>query len=157
MRCCRGSALARALGTAAVSLVLITACGGGDDSSAPAAPPAPPLALILGYGMPQSPSYPAGSIIISPPNGRRSISDDGPVRVDLELAGFPAQRLDAPNFQPKDTAQLKYVFALPQALAVEPPTPCVAVAAKVTVTSVTGAIGVANFQVCAGVGLGLEA
>lgn len=157
MRSCRRSALARALGTATLSLVLTTACGGGGDSSAAVVPPASPLAFILGYGMPQSPSYPAGSIIISPPNGRRSISDDGPVRADLELAGIPVQRLDAPNFEPKDTAQLKYVFELPQALAVEPPTPCVAVAAKVTVTSVSGAVGIANFQVCAGVGLGLEA
>lgn len=157
MRGCRRSDLARALGTATLGLVLITACGGGGESSAAAAPPASPLAFILGYAMPQSPSYPAGSIVISPPDGRRSISDDGPVRAELELAGFPAQRLDAPNFQPRDTAQLKYVFELPPSLAVEPPAPCVAVAAKVTVTSATGATGMANFQVCAGVGLGLEA
>src|SRR5512140_1747103 len=147
MRCCRRSALAMALGTATLSLVLITACGGGGDS------PTPTPGFRFAYEMPQAPSYPAGSIIVSPPPGRTTISDDGPVRAELELAGFPVQRLDAPNFQAPDTAELKYVFGLPQALAVAPPARCAAVSAKVTVTATTGAASVVTFQVCAGVGL----
>lgn len=151
MRSRRRSALARALGTATLSLVLITACGGGGDSSAPTSSPG----FRFAYDMPQPPSYPAGSIIISPPPGRTTISDDGPVRAELELAGFPVQRLDAPNFKAADTAELKYVFGLPQALAVEPPARCASVAAMVTVTATTGAASVVTFQVCAGVGLGI--
>src|SRR6185369_17924639 len=104
--------LARALLLAAFGVVLATACGGGDNGALLPAPPG----YVLQYALPQSPVYPAGTITISPPNGRMAISDDGPVRVELELAGFPVERLDGPNFQPKDNPQLKYVFGLPQAL-----------------------------------------
>lgn len=83
-----------------------------------------------------------------------TISGEGPVRVQLELAGFPVQQLDGPNFEPKDNPQLKYVFGLPQALA---PETRACTSAKVTVTSVSGEVSVASFGVCAGVGLGLEA
>ncbi len=121
MRCCRRSAIARALATATLSLVLVAACGDGGDSSAPAASSAPSPTFRFAYEMPQAPSYPTGSIIISPPHGRTTISDDGPVRAELELAGFPVQRLDAPNFESTDTVQLKYVFGLPQALALNLP------------------------------------
>lgn len=63
------------------------------------------------------------------------------------------QRLDGPNFQPKDNPQLKYVFGLPQALA---PESLACVVAKLTVTSVTGATGQDTFGFCAGVGIGRE-
>lgn len=145
--------LAQALGVA--GLLLATACGGGGDWPDSAAPSADPLGFVIGYEPLQSPIFPAGTITISPPPGRMTISSDGgPVRVELELSGFPAQRLDAPNFQPKDNPQLKYVFGLPQALAPESGT---CVMAKLTVMSPTGARGETTFGFCAGVGLGFEA
>jgi hypothetical protein len=140
---------------ATVILTLLASCGGGDEAAAP--PPGPVSALpayLLEYSPLQSPVYPAGTITVSPPQGRNAISDDGPVRVDLELAGFPSQRLDGPNFEPKYNPQLKYVFGLPQALA---PDTHACVAAKVTVTSVAGVVSTSTFGVCAGLGLGLNA
>ena len=76
-----------------------------------------------------------------------AISDDGTVSVELELSGFPVQRLDGPNFQPKDNPQLNYVFGLLQALAQS----LTCVAGKLTVTSVTGVAVPDTFQLCAGV------
>lgn len=152
MKRCAHFSLARAFGVA--SLLMATACGGGDNWPDSAAPSADSPAFVLGYDPLQSPVFPAGTITVSPPNGRMTISSDGPVRVELELTGFPVQRLDRPNFQPKDNPQLKYVFGLPQALA---PESRVCVVAKLTVTSVTGAVGLTTFGFCAGVGLGLEA
>jgi hypothetical protein len=142
---------ALAWATAGFTLVLVSSCGGGDEWPAP---PSTSIRYILGYELPQSPVYPAGTITVSPPQGRMTISDDGPVRVRLELAGFPGQQLDGPNFEPKDNPQLKYVFGLPQALA---PETRACTAAKVTVTSVSGEVSIASFGVCAGVGLGFEA
>lgn len=135
------------------ALIFLSACGGGGDWTTPSAP-VTSILYVLEYALPDSPVYPAGTITVSPPQGRTTISDDGPVRVRLELAGFPAQQLDGPNFEPKYNPQLKYVFGLPQALA---PESRACTDAKVRVTSVSGEVSVASFGVCAGVGLGLEA
>lgn len=138
---------------ATFTLIFLSACGGGGDWTAASAP-VTSIRYVLEYALPDSPVYPAGTITVSPPQGRATISDDGPVRVQLELAGFATQTLDAPNFEPKYNPQLKYVFGLPPALA---PETRACTDAKVTVTSVSGEVSVASFGVCAGVGLGLEA
>lgn len=99
MKAFRRFRLARAIAGAALGFVLVTASGGGDDSAAPA--PAAPFADVLGYELPQSPVYPAGTITISPSNGHMTILRAAQFALSSNSQAFPCSAWTGLTFSPR--------------------------------------------------------
>lgn len=86
-------------------VVAIAGCGGGDSP--------PPLSFVVSYQLSQSALFPAGTVQVSPVASSTRIGDPTATSVELRLFGYAPQTLTQPNFGPKDSAQLRYVFRLP--------------------------------------------
>ena len=99
-------------------IVLLHGCGGGQSSVATAAStkqasPTPSLSMVIDYSPTVSPLFPGGTIEVSPAADQMTIGVKPIAKVELLLFGYDAQVLTAPNHQPKDNPQLRYVFTLP--------------------------------------------
>lgn len=137
-------------------IALMAGCGGSDASTPDSQPPAA-VGFNISYLPTQSDLYPAGSLQVSPPTGSLKIADGAVTKVDFLLFGYDAQQLVAPNFQPKDNPQLRYVFRLPETYG---PNSYVCGSGRylseVRVTTPTG-ITSKTFEICPGTSLQLSA
>lgn len=145
------------------AVALLQGCGGGDSiaTTAPVTPdavipkggppPLSPMSFVVGYSPLASPAVPAGTVEVSPPPTRMSIGVKPIAKVELLLFGYEAQSLTAPNDQPKNSPQMRYVFRLP-ATFTSSSYECGSGAnlSEVRVTDIAGLMLSKTFEICPG-------
>jgi len=141
---------------AAALLCLLHACAGGSDAASQLDGSA--LRFVVNYFLSQSPIFPAGTVQVSPIAGDLTMGTKPIAKVELFLFGSDKQELTGPNFGPKDSPQLRYVFKLPETFT-SGSYPCGtgAFISEVRVTDVAGFVLSKTFELCPGTPLEVNA